>query len=236
VLTSHSSGTLRCSVRLIPALGVCLLGSSSVQVFGLRVDVLHFASAGSSLRFSASHQVSRRGVCGTYFLHGMLQLAMSCSGRKSLTTHSSGTLRCSVRLIQALGSRAFFFCCCIVCITFWLCAALLRAGLRFCFSHARSFHASRAHWRISHLRARSHARFWQHHFHRQPFVRGAQATTASALPGIQSSSIVLASRWAACCCLTSRPSGRLSRRLTQALGFACCAVRWFDFVGQNVDV
>jgi hypothetical protein len=33
-LTSHSSGTLRCSVRLTPALGVCLLGRSSVQFFG----------------------------------------------------------------------------------------------------------------------------------------------------------------------------------------------------------
>jgi hypothetical protein len=152
-------------------------------------------------------------------LFGVPQLLMACSGRKFLTSHSSGPLRCSGHLIPALGSRAFFFCCCIVCITFWLRAALLRAGLRFCFSHARSFLASRAHWRISHLRARSHARFWQRHFHRQPFVRGAQATTASALPGIQSSSIVSASLWAACCCLTSRPSGRLRRRLTQALAF-----------------
>jgi hypothetical protein len=75
--------------------------------------------------------------------------------------------------------------------------------------------------------------FWQRHFHLQPFVRGAQATTASALPGIQSSSIVLASRWAACCCLTSRPSGRLRRRLTQALGvYRHMAVSF----GDNVQV
>jgi hypothetical protein len=74
-----------------------------------------------------------------------------------LTSRPSGRLR--RRLTQALGSRAFFFCYFIVCITFWLRAALLRASLRFCFSHARSFLASRAHWLISHLRARSHARF-----------------------------------------------------------------------------
>jgi hypothetical protein len=69
---------------------------------------------------------------------------------------------------------------------------------------------------------------WQHAFHRQHFACGTQATNVPALLGMQSSSIVFASRWAACCCLTSRPSGRLRRRLTQALdvraAFLCSCV------------
>jgi hypothetical protein len=42
--------------------------------------------------------------------------------------------------------------------------------------------------------------FRQRSFYRQPLVRGTQATAVSALPSMQSSSIVFASRWVACCC------------------------------------
>jgi hypothetical protein len=52
---------------------------------------------------------------------------------------------------------------------------------------------------------------------RQRFVLRAQATTIVALPGIQSSAMVLAGDSAACCRLTGHSSGRLRRRLIAAL-------------------
>jgi hypothetical protein len=55
------------------------------------------------LGVSASRPVSKRGVFGSFVLHGMAQFVMASSGRKVLTSHSSGPLRCSGRLIPALG-------------------------------------------------------------------------------------------------------------------------------------
>jgi hypothetical protein len=52
---------------------------------------------------------------------------------------------------------------------------------------------------------------------RQRFVLRTQVTTFAALPGIQSSVIVLLTDGVACCRLTSHSSGRLCRRLIPAL-------------------
>jgi hypothetical protein len=75
---------------------------ASLVFVGQRVDVRCFASA-SGLEFAASRQVSERGGFGSLFLHGVAQLVMACSGRKVLTSHSSGRLR--RRLIPALGRK-----------------------------------------------------------------------------------------------------------------------------------
>jgi len=65
---------------------------------------------------------------------------------------------------------------------------------------------------------------------RQRLVPRAQATNSAALPGFQSSAIVLLTDGVACCRLTSHSSGRLRRRLTPTLGGQNSILLWLRCV------
>jgi hypothetical protein len=179
-----------------------------------------------TLGFAASRQVSERGGFGSLLLHGMAQLVMACSGRKVLTSHSSGRLR--RRLTPALVGRAASFCRCIAR------SALAPRQLRepCCFGLAcvvvsrvlgRSSRLARvgAHRIYFLCRARGSSQRGVRH---QRFVLRAQATSSAALPGIQSSAIVLLTDGVACCRLTSHSSGR--RRLIPALDLMFESLRY----------
>jgi hypothetical protein len=132
--------------------------------------------------------------------------SLSMARRKPLTSHSSGRLR--RRLIQALGGRAFS---CVVPRAFHVSASCWQSGV--CRSWLACVVVFRALGRLSRLaRVGAHRLFVlcpargssQRGVRHQRFALRAQATSFVALPGIQSSVIVLAGDGASCCRLTSR--------------------------------
>ena len=167
--------------------------------------------------FAASRPVSKRRGFGSLAVHGALQFALSHSSRKSLTTHSSRPLRCSGGLIQALGGRAFSFvssphgrvrvphgwCCRPACVAVFRRSSVCRTlrALSFLASSCRESRAVRgdvhviASYSLS-SRTPSHSR------HCRPSKAALSCSHTSA--------------WRAAV-LTSHSSGRLRRRLIQAL-------------------